>query len=366
MKRLAFILDNLQIGGVERNTIHICNYLAQAGHDITLLCLTGPGKLAESVSPKVKLEYLGCKRARWAFFKLIPWLRRYDFDAVISAKEYNNVLTIAASLLSFKKNRVVTTTRTHLIEERDNSKSKTFAFTLFLARFLYPFAWKRIAVSKGVAQSVRDALHSPGLDVGVIYNPAADPAKFTIHPPAPHPWFTDPDETPILVTCGRLSLAKDYAFLLDSFAELRRTHEARLIIIGDGELRGELEAQIARLGLKDCVLLYGFAPNPEAFMAHARLFLLTSKWEGFGNVLVEALSVGCPIIAMDCPGGVAEILENGQWGHLVKERDPKVFASVIAAELQSEAPPRPKLHLQARAYDFTPEKIAKDYLALLD
>ncbi len=364
MARLLFILDNLEVGGVERNTIHICNYMAEAGHDITLLCLTQTGPMAEFVSSKVTLQFLGVSRARYALFELIPYLRHYDFDAVISAKEYANVITLLASLLTFKKIRVIVTTRTHLISEKENGKSKMFALTLFLARFFYPFAYKRVAVSKGVAQSVKDALHDQSLPVEVIYNPAADPHKFAVSPPSPHPWFTDPDEIPVIVTCGRLSLAKDYAFLLDSFAELLKTTKARLIIVGDGELRAELEEKIQNLHMQNSVLLYGFASNPEDFMFHARLFALTSKWEGFGNVLVEALAMGCPIVAMDCPGGVREILEDGKWGRLVVERSPEAFARSLATELKIERPSR--LHLQARARDFMPEKIAADYLALLD
>lgn len=365
MARLCFILDNLLIGGVERNTIHICNHLSNAGHEITLLCLTSAGPMADSVSDKVVLHYLGVKRVRWALFELRSYLSGNDFDAVISAKEYNNVIAIAAARLCGKDVRVITTTRTHLIEEKDNGRSKIFAATLCIAKWLYPLAWKRIAVSRGVAESVKDALKLPKLDVGVIYNPAADPLKFNIDPPAPHAWFNDP-EVPVLVTCGRLTLAKDYAFLLDSFAELRKIMDVRLIVVGDGELRNELEDQITRLNIGDSALLYGFSSKPEDFMFHARLFVMTSKWEGFGNVLVEALSVGCPIVALDCPGGVSEILEDGRWGTLVKGRDAKYFADIIADKLRSQIPSRPRLDLQARARDFTPEKIAADYLSLLN
>lgn len=366
MAKFLFILDNLEIGGVERNTIHLGNHLAEHGHDVTLLCLTEQGPMVDAISGKVKQYYLRCKRVRWSLFKIAHYLRQHDFDAVISAKEYNNVMTIAASKLTGKKIKVVTTTRTHLVEEKTKGKSKIFFCTLLLARWLYPLAWKRVAVSHGVAQGVRDALNLPALDVDVIYNPAANSRIFYIQPLPPHAWLSGPRTTPVLVACGRLSLAKDYEFLINAFNSLNKRMLARLIIIGDGELRSELEAQIKDLGLNKIIHMVGFVPNPEDYMYHADAFVMTSKWEGFGNVLVEALSVGCPIIAMDCPGGVREILGNGRWGKIVSHRDPEIFADNVIAELQGNNDPRPYQYLQERARIFTPERIAADYLALLD
>jgi glycosyltransferase involved in cell wall biosynthesis len=125
-----------------------------------------------------------------------------------------------------------------------------------------------------------------------------------------------------------------------------------------------LKKQIKELDLEDKVLLKGHVDNAIDYMYHADLFVLSSLWEGFGNVIVEALSVGCPVVSMNCPSGPAEILEDGKWGSLVEKRDPKILADVIVAELRNKK--AVKKNLQRRANDFIPKKIAKQYLKFID
>src|SRR5690606_4661510 len=113
-------------------------------------------------------------------------------------------------------------------------------------------------------------------------------------------WFVGSD-VPIIISVGRLTLQKNYDLLLRAFARLRKEREARLVIIGDGNQRAQLEAEVTRLGLQECVLLPGFKPNPYPYMSRAALFVMSSDYEGFGSVLVEAMACGCPIVSTYCP-----------------------------------------------------------------
>jgi glycosyltransferase involved in cell wall biosynthesis len=165
----------------------------------------------------------------------------------------------------------------------------------------------------------------------------------------------------VILGVGRLTPAKDFPTLLRAFARVRQVRAVRLVILGEGELRGTLEALVRDLGLEDSVSLPGFVQNPYAYMARAKLFVLSSAWEGFGSALVEAMACGLPVVSTDC-GGPSEILEGGMYGRLVPVGDPQALAEAILTALVE--PPQADL-LRARAEDFSVEKIADQYLEVL-
>src|SRR5690606_12861321 len=127
----------------------------------------------------------------------------------------------------------------------------------------------------------------------------------------------------------------------------------------EGILRESLQSQIKQLNLEEKVFMPGFVDAPKYFLKRAELFVLSSKWEGFGNVIVEALGVGTKVISTDCPSGPAEILENGKYGKLIPVGNPKELASAILEVLNE--PNRPEFLIE-RAKDFSTEKIANEYI----
>ncbi|MHA1540294.1 MAG: glycosyltransferase, partial [Alphaproteobacteria bacterium] len=299
----------------------------------------------------------------FSFIPLWKWfLTHRKYDAVISAVEFVNVFTIIAHRLSFQNASLITTTRTDLGYELDNNYSKKLKIVFKLAHFLYPYADHCVSVSDGVAKSMREVLLLPNdLTITTIYNPAAKETSFTLKPQQPHPWFGE--EAPIIIGCGRLTEQKDFSLLIDAFSETLKTCEAKLIILGNGPLKETLEEQIKALRLEDKSTLVGNINNPEAFMFHAQLFVLSSLWEGFGNVIVESFSVGCPVVSMNCPSGPAEIFENGKYGTLVEQRTKEALAKAITSALSQKRQARKTL--KKRAKDFTAEKIVQKYLALI-
>jgi len=219
-----------------------------------------------------------------------------------------------------------------------------------------------IAVSRGVAD---DFAAVTGVDAGrlhVIYNPIIDPAlDARLREPADHPWFADASP-PVILGVGRLTEQKDFANLINAFAEVQRRRPCRLLILGEGEERARLEALAVTLGVRERVDLPGFVPDPLAFMRSARLLVMSSRWEGFGNVLVEALYCGTPVVSTDCPHGPREVLADGQYGRLVPVGDPVALAAAIVDSL-GEKPD--KLRLKTRAEFFSVERSGDCYLELM-
>jgi glycosyltransferase involved in cell wall biosynthesis len=139
-----------------------------------------------------------------------------------------------------------------------------------------------------------------------------------------HPWFAN--GRPVLVACGRFADQKDYPTMLDAFAQIRRTHDVTLAILGDGPLRPAIEARIAELGLASSVALLGFDPNPMKYMARGYALLQSSRAEGLPGTLIQSLAAGTPVIATDCNYGPREVVEPGVDGWLVPVGDAAALA----------------------------------------
>jgi len=163
----------------------------------------------------------------------------------------------------------------------------------------------------------------------------------------------------VILAVGRLVVQKDYPTLLRAFSLVRRKRQAHLLILGEGQERPRLEALVRQLGLTENVQMPGFVKNPYAYMARARLLVLSSKWEGFGNVLMEALACGTPVVSTDCKSGPGEILAEGRFGRLVPVGDAQALAAAMLETLQT---PPDQAMLRQRAQDFTLEKSVKEYL----
>jgi glycosyltransferase involved in cell wall biosynthesis len=149
---------------------------------------------------------------------------------------------------------------------------------------------------------------------------------------------------------------------LRAFARVRQSRPARLMILGEGEDRVSLEGLVRHLDCRDDIALPGFIPNPYPYMAAASVFVLSSAWEGFGNVLIEAMALGIPVVSTDCPSGPAEILGRGRYGTLVPVGDVDALTCAIAATL--DAPPETS-HSIERANSFSCEQITSQYLAAI-
>jgi glycosyltransferase involved in cell wall biosynthesis len=216
--------------------------------------------------------------------------------------------------------------------------------------------------SRGIIQDISAITGLPVERMAVIANPVVTPRMAALAAETVfHPWFADA-ETPVILGAGRLTRQKDFPTLIRAFAGVRRVRRCRLMILGEGRDRGMLEDLIRSLGVEDDVDLPGFVDNPYAYMAKASLFALSSIWEGAPNVLVEALALGIPCVAADCPSGPEEILAGGRYGPLVPPGNAEALARAIGETLED---PPDKMKLKAAAAEYHMEISSRRYRDLL-
>jgi glycosyltransferase involved in cell wall biosynthesis len=242
-----------------------------------------------------------------------------------------------------------------------NSARRRQKMVPHLVKRFYPWADFVVGNSQGVADDLSQVTGLPDGRIQILYNPVVTPElREKVQAPLDHPWF-EAGQPPVVLAVGRLTGQKDFANLLRAFALLRRSRTARLIILGEGPDRPDLEALVHELGLEDDVSLPGFVDNPYAYMGRASLYVLSSRWEGLPTVLIEALYCGPPVVATDCPSGPQEILAGGRYGALVPMEDSAALAKAMAAALAGDTPRPTKESWQP----YSLEVVVDEYLGML-
>ncbi|MGE8150079.1 glycosyltransferase [Pseudomonas vancouverensis] len=333
MKRLLIILHDLSAGGAEKMMARLAGALVEAGNDVTLLMLTGGGVNVALLDPRVKQVALNSPRSASAVPALARFLRNNRFDAQLAALTHVNVVAIAAAALSG------TLTRLHVSERNAFSRDKHVnpSLRVRLAYWLAPLLYRLIpnpviCVSRGVARDLVETTIARDRDVTIADNPVLDNDFLQRTPGRPtHPWLLD-KRTPVIVAVGRLAAQKGFDTLIEALARLQ-DRRVRLLIFGEGGLRTELLEQAARLDVAGRVELPGYTPDPMAQIAAADCFVLSSRFEGSPNALVEALSTGTPVVSTRCPYGPQEILEDGAVAPLVPVEDAEALAQAISIEM---------------------------------
>ena len=249
----------------------------------------------------------------------------------------------------------------HVVRERvRKSRVPQFWRSLpVLVASAYRHADAIVAASNGVAGDLaQTAGIAPGR-IETVYNPCIDDELLSrAGELVPHPWFR-PGSPPVILGAGRLHPQKDFLTLLKAFALIRAQRRIRLMVLGEGPERQTLERFARDLGVAGDVAFPGWIPNPFAYMANAAAFVLSSSFEGFGNVVAEALACGCPVVSTDCPAGPAEILDGGKYGRLVPVGDEEKLARAIASTL---ANPPNRAALMTRGAAFSVDRAVEGYM----
>lgn len=360
MRRISFFLPALYGGGAERVTVNLLKGMVQQGVACDLVLASAEGPYLNQVPAQVRVVDLAAGRVIKAILPLSKYLQQEQPQALVSHLNHANVVAILA------KELVKTQTRLVVVEHNTLSvdRGKVWRGKLIppLMKLLYPRADRVICVSQGVAQDLQTYLQMAPEKISVIYNPVVDDVLLAkASEPLEHPWF-DRDAPPVFLGVGRLSAQKDFLTLIQAFALLRKKQFARLMILGEGENRSELETAIATLGIHEDVALPGFVVNPYAYMSRASAFVLSSRWEGLPTVLIEALACGCRVVATDCPSGAKEILAAGVYGTLVSVGDVVEMSQAMQQMLDN---PTNRDQLIQRAMDFTIDRVVPEYLTLL-
>ena len=336
--------------------------IIERGYQVDLVLLKAEGPYLSELHPEVNVVALGSRRVLTSVSPLARYLKRSRPSAMLSAMRDTNIVALWSKRLTRAKTRLVVREANTLSVSAAGAVSIRGRLLPWLARRFYPWADEIVAVSEGVA---RDLQRSTGIAPGrisVLQNPVVTPdITSRAAEPAGHDWLAH-NGPPVILGVGRLAPQKDFDTLIRAFARLREQTAARLIILGEGPLRGELESLAARLGIADDVAMPGFVRNPYSWMSRAAVFVLSSRWEGFPNVLVESMACGTPVVSTDCPSGPSEILENGAWGPLVPMGDKNALAEAIASTLRNQLHPR---DLISRASKFSVAESTKQYLRVM-
>jgi len=286
--------------------------------------------------------------------QIAGYIRQEKPDIILPSLPKAKVSTMLARYLVDNPPPIVPTI--HGIVRRDRKCRRLRYKTLF------PNAAQIVTVSKGVADSVSAQLGLPKEKVTTIYNPVISPEIDKLKTQNPeHPWFVD-DGPPVILGVGRLLSQKDFPTLIRAFARVSERRPCRLIILGEGELRGQLEALVVELSLQNKVALPGWSDNPYSAMSRASLFVLSSNYEGLPGALIQALACGCSCVSTDCPSGPAEILQGGTIGPLVTVGDHAALADAMLCTLNN---PPDKQKLLDRAAFFSTENSVDRYEALI-
>ncbi len=348
--RVCFVLPSLNGGGAERAAVHILNALDGNRWDRSMYLLQREGPYVTDVQRSINLVSAsgGSRLRRW--LELRRYLRAARPQLVVSFLSYFSVLTAARTACIGA--RVVFDQQTPMsafLTDADYAWRGRWHRRAFAVatRIGYRRADAIVTTSAGVADDLVRAFGVPRGRIRVVHNPVDLDA---IAAASNEPLALEHERAwsrPAIVAAGRLADAKNYPLLLQALAILRRTIQARLFILGRGDGEAAVREQIDRLGLGEAVVLCGFQPNPWKYIARADVFALTSRYEGFGNVLVEAMVCGVPVVATSSPG-TREIVSVGTNGLLVERHEPDAVAAALERVL-GDAAFRQRLALGARA-----------------
>jgi glycosyltransferase involved in cell wall biosynthesis len=350
IERVALVVSDFEGGGVERTFANLATGLARLGVAIDLIVGRPDHPFLAQLDGTIRvLPVVGRREVL-----LRDYLRDQSPDVLITGKLADDFAALSARR-GLAATRIVAAVGTVLSARFAAHRFNPLRTYLELRRIRAQYG--RLdgiaAVSKSVAEDLRRVFLIEQVPLRVLPNPVIpeDLAELALGA-CPHPWLAS-GQPPVILAIGGLRKVKDYATLMRAFARLLPRLDSRLLILGDGKERARLQALALRLRIADRVDLPGFVPNPFPYLARAAVLALTSRREGLGNVLVEAMALGIPTVATDCFGGVRDLLQDGRLGSLTPVGDHAALAASIEqglARVASGTLDREQLRVAAEPY----------------
>ena len=356
---ITLVMHDLAGGGAEKMMARLANAIAEQGYRIEVVLMTGGGVNKQELSPAVELIELGASRTLAGVPRLMRYLRQTRPHAVISVLTHVNVAAIIAGALSGYPGKLFVSERNTLSKDKGVNPARLMRLTYWLAPKLYKLIPNPVlCVSEGVAGDLQQTYGLLPEQTRVLPNPVITKKLISDIQRSPsHHWLQN-KVCPVVVAVGRLSYQKGFDLLIEAFSRLDNP-SARLIIFGEGELRDALQQQIDIADLSERVSLPGYCDTPVAEIAAADLFVLSSRFEGSPNVLVEAMRCGVPVIATDCPSGPDQILRTGKLAPLIAVDDVEGLARAMNLMLSTPCDVEPLLE---RTRDYTDHLSATRYM----
>lgn len=348
------------ISGVPLAQLRFARALAAKGHDVHLLIgAVNPGYELPKTDG-INIRVLNKQRVTGMLLPLVRYFRESRPDVVFSAGDHLNAITLLAALIAGSKAKISCSSR---VTPFDTYSTVPFSKRWILKavmRAVMPRADALTCVSKDMVAQYGHVFKSPPHIC--VYNIIADDAAYErMSEPVDEPWLVEKID-PVVVAAGSLVPWKGFSELIVAMKRLTETKAAKLLILGDGPLRNELQALIVRLNMGRTIKILGYVENPLKYFSRADVFVLSSHVEGLPNVLVEAMMCGCTPVSTDCPTGPREVLQGGRYGYLVPMRDPEAMATGIAKALDN---PLPKSFLAEAVRPFEEQAVLERHFDLL-
>ncbi|MEM1370029.1 MAG: glycosyltransferase [Cyanobacteria bacterium P01_H01_bin.15] len=372
-KTILFFTTRLGGGGAEMHLLRLLNTIDRERFEPHVAVVRGQGSYENELRTDVPVHVLtrgisssslGQVFSIWPLRRLILKLRP---ELVCSVMTKANMVMMLANLGLNPRPIVVGCVQNNIEVQFKQSRNPADWWVLPAVRHLYPRFDHIIITATGLISSLGRIVQNESLPISAIPNACLEIAAVEQASQTPLPAALS-IQRPLIVACGRLTEQKGFAYLLNAIARVKSSiSEIQLWLLGEGKLQAELESQVKSLNLQDNVSFLGFQPNVFRFMAAADIFVLSSLFEGFGNVVVEAMAAGAPVISTDCPFGPGEIITSGVNGLLVPTKDEQALATAILELLNAPAQ-RQKLSDAGRhrALDFGVATITARYQALFE
>lgn len=363
--KIAIILPDLRGGGAEKVNLNLAYNWFKKGHEVTFILMRKKGEFLKKIHPKFNIIDLKKKRIRQILFPLAKYFFYKKPDIIIANMWPLTTVATISWLLSFRQGKFYTIDHVHL---STSVKKELFIPKVILKYSLiitYFFVNRIITVSKGVADDIIKINKKFKKKVKVIYNPVVIKKNKYISKKKIELTKKIWGKKKIykILSIGSLKLQKDFFNLIRAFAKIKKLKKSKLIIVGDGPLRYSLQEYCQKFNLEDRVLFAGFRHNISDYYHTADLFVCSSKWEGFSNVIAEALSYGLPVVATNCKSGPSEILKNGKYGSLVPVNNSIKLSKEIDRNFSLK---KNKKILIKRSMDFEIKKISDQYIKLFN
>lgn len=365
---VLFFLPRLGGGGAEMNAVRLASGLLEAGIKPVYAVARGPGSYAEFLPDEVEVVVFDTGRINSSTLRLIRSMKL--LSKLIDLRKPNVLCPVmispalvalsAARMATHKPLKVLSIQNSLSVSHEKNADLRN-RFELTLLRKNFPSFDSVISLSSGVANDLIRIVPQLKNKIEVIPNVGLPlPNQVASALSIPKKSIVPCNK---ILACGRLTQQKDYPTLLRAFS-LLRGNDLRLQILGSGDLLKSLKSLVIELGLSDKVDFLGFQSDPFSYMREADIFVLSSRWEGFGNVLVEAMSMGTAVVSTDCPHGPGEIISDGDTGLLVPVGQYKVLATALQ-RLIDDPTLRNKLAKagQVCAQDYSAKTIGAKYAA---
>jgi glycosyltransferase involved in cell wall biosynthesis len=358
--KISVVAARYAISGVPLAQLRFARALAASGHEVELIYGLINHGYSLPTPDGISVRVMNQQRVMGMLIPLIRYFMRQNPDVVFSAGDHLNVVVLLAALISRSKAKISCSSRVTPFDTYSSIPFSKRWILKLLMRAVMPRANALTCVSKDMVDQYRLIFKSP--PHVCVYNIIGDSHSQTmLNEAVDEEWFTKQNE-PILVAAGSLVPWKGFSDLILAMKLLLNTKKAKLIILGEGQLRAELQALIKELDLGHAVKLPGYVDNPLKYFSRADIFILSSHVEGMPNVLVEAMMCGCTPVSTNCPTGPRELLQNGKYGYLVPVSDPIAMAAAIEQALDN---PIPDSLLREAVKPFAEHEVIKKHFDIL-